>query len=147
MQRVNRDRYADAGQTQSVKEIGERIVALRRAMGLSQPALARLVGIKQPSLHAIESGKTKKLRGDTLAGLCRALNVSPDTLLGHRGPSTEESLLHESEMVAIWRSLTPQDRDHLLAIARALAGRMVPRAADRTGRGPSTTQSGKLTQQ
>lgn len=115
---------------------------------MSPSELARAIGIKQPSMHNIESGKTKKLRGDTLAGLCRVLNISPEALLAGAHQSSE-SLLHESELTAIWRRLTPEDRDHLLAIARALASRMTPRktagAPPSPSAAPSTTRTGPLT--
>jgi DNA-binding Xre family transcriptional regulator len=94
---------------------------LRVSRRLSQPELARRVGISQPSLHNIESDKTKALRGDTLAGLCRELNISPEVLLGRRRVDTEEALLHEAEMIGLFRAMPPEAQDHVLAIARALA--------------------------
>lgn len=101
--------------------IGERIVALRKQLGLSQPELARLVGISQPSMHNIEAGKTKELRGKTLAGLCRVLNSTPDVLLGNRKGPSGESVVHEAEMLALWRLLSPADQAHILSVAKAFA--------------------------
>lgn len=103
--------------------IGKRIEALRIAKGLSQTALAKRVGISQPSLSNIEKDKTETLRGETLAGLCAALDVSPDVILRGRGRDPE-SILFERELVAAWREMTPEDQQHLLAVARALRERM-----------------------
>lgn len=137
--------YCGAAETFGMPSMGDRIVDLRTALGLSQPELARRIGIKQPSLHNIESGKTKTLRGATLAGLCRVLNVTPEILLqGSRRARSNESVLHEAELLAIWRSLTDADRTHLLAVARALASRPKPPGPGGPSR-PATTDHGALT--
>lgn len=136
---VNSPAYVESLDYQAVDTIGSRIVALRTARGMSQPELARQIGIKQPSLHNIETGKTVTLRGATLAGLCRVLNVHPEAILGGGSAPTagqREAMLHESEIIAIWRSLTPGDQDHLLAIARALSQRMTPRGSAMAPRAP-----------
>ena len=104
-----------------VATIGQRIRTLRVSRRLTQPELAKRIGIAQPSLHNIESDKTKTLRGETLAGLCRELNVSPDVLLGKRKVVSEEALLHEAEMIGLFRSMPTEAQDHVLAVARALA--------------------------
>lgn len=127
--------------------IGERIKTLRKARRLSQPALARLVGISQPSLANIEADKTKTLRGETLAGLCRVLDVAPDVLLGKRRVPSEESLLHESELLGLWRALSEANQEHLLAVARALATKpRAPRGSTGATGAPSTTRHGSLTE-
>jgi transcriptional regulator with XRE-family HTH domain len=117
----NRHVYCRPRNTLGVSTIGERIRTLRISRRLSQPELAQRIGIKQPSLHNIESDKTKTLRGETLAGLCRELNVSPDVLLGKRKIVSEEALLHEAEMIGLFRSMPHEAQNHVLAIARALA--------------------------
>lgn len=142
----NRRIYQSGCNTSAVASIGERIKTLRTARRLSQPDLARLVGIKQPSLHNIESDKTKTLRGETLAGLCRVLNVSPDVLLGKRRVPSDETLLHESELLALWRALPQANQEHLLAVARALATKpRTPRPSTQAG-SPTTTKHGSLTE-
>ena len=143
---VNSPIYAFLSDAQAVQTTGQLIVTLRMARGMSQPALAKAIGISQPSMHAIESGKTKKLRGDTLAGLCRVLNVSPDVLLGKRRLPNNEALLHEAELVSIWRSLTHEAQMHMLAVARALAGSVPPRPFEPGPTIGHTTQAGRLTE-
>lgn len=115
--------YHDAREDRRMPSIGTRIAALRAARGLDQTELARRIGISQPSMSNIESGKTQRLRGDTLAGLCRELHVHPDVILKGTAARTTESTLMESEVLGLWRALTPQDQEHLLAVARALAAR------------------------
>ena len=139
--------------------LGERIVALRSALGWSQTELAKRVGISQPSMHNIETGATKTLRGATLAGLCRTLNVSPDVLLGNKRSLSQEAVLHEAEILALWRALGDAEQEHLLATARAFARKPVPdnttpaakphgktgKPSRREGDSPATTGHGKLT--
>jgi len=127
-------------------DIGALIVTLRKSRGLSQPGLAKAIGVSQPSMHAIETGKTKKLRGDTLAGLCRVLNITPDVLLGKRRLPSSEALLHEAELLSIWRSLKEETQAHLLAVARALAGALPPDPYATGATIGHTTQAGRLTE-
>jgi transcriptional regulator with XRE-family HTH domain len=129
-----------------VATTGQKVKTLRQARRLSQPALAKLVGISQPSLANIESDKTKTLRGETLAGLCRVLNVSPDVLLGRRRVSSDESLLHESELIGLWRSLSQANQEHLLAIARALGAKPKRPQANAEVDGKRTTTHGHLSE-
>ena len=85
----NRGVYPSAPNTADMDDdnvLGRRIAALREAKGLSQPALAKLIGIAQPSLSDIESGKTRSLKGNTLAGLIKHLDVTAESLLD---PSAE----------------------------------------------------------
>jgi transcriptional regulator with XRE-family HTH domain len=103
--------------------IGDRIIALRTALGLKQNQLARLIKISQPSLSAIESGKTKELKGPTLERACKVLRTNPDWLnhgVGAPGPiqvATDEYL----EIVDLWRLLNNESKNFLLTTARALA--------------------------
>lgn len=65
--------------------INERILALRRAAGLSQEALAEQVGVSRQAIGKWESGAS--LPGlDNLQELARALGVSCDELLTGKSP-------------------------------------------------------------
>jgi len=100
--------------------MGARIKALREAQGLSITEAARRIGIKQPSMSNIESGKTVKLRGDTLSAICRVFGASPDFILRGYANSTEATLM-ESELVRLWRAMPEDQRPHVLAVIRAMA--------------------------
>lgn len=72
----------------------DRIVAQRRAMGLSQEALAQAGGVTRQAIGAIESGRTQP--GVALAlAIARALNVSVEELFG--GAADEEIALRTDE--------------------------------------------------
>jgi transcriptional regulator with XRE-family HTH domain len=64
--------------------LAELIKTRREARRISQAELARRIGISKAALSDIESGKTRSLRGTTMAALSRELGLSPDELSGKR---------------------------------------------------------------
>jgi transcriptional regulator with XRE-family HTH domain len=111
--------------------IGSRIRARRKALGLTQVDLAVAAGVKQNTLSDIETGKTAEMEGSTLAGLCRELRLTPEYLVfGHGVAEDTDLAMIESEMVAIIRSISPEQREMLLGMARGAyelaAGRSRP---------------------
>ena len=102
--------------------IGARVRALRKKRGYSQQELASLVGITQGSLSLIERNGTAIPAGDTVAGLCRALQTTPDFLIAGGGdPDSIESAMQEHELVFIWRGLPPEARRLVIENANATA--------------------------
>lgn len=100
--------------------IGARVRALRKKRGYSQQELASLVGITQGSLSLIERNETVIPAGDTVAGLCRALQTTPDFLIAGGGdPDSIESAMQEHELVYLWRGLPQEAR--ALVIENAIA--------------------------
>lgn len=75
-------------------------------------------------MHNIESGKTKNLRGKTLAELSRVLGAAPEVILG-KGSFTEAQLL-EAEMLSLWRQLDEAQHTTILALIRGLVGVKAP---------------------
>jgi hypothetical protein len=69
-------------------------------------------------MHAIESGKTKTVKGTTLANLSRVLGATPEMILG-KGLITE-SVLHEAEFLSMWRKLAPSQQEAVMGIVRGL---------------------------
>lgn len=103
---------------------GERIKDLRKSMGLTQPELAELAKIKQASLSELETGETKRPRGDTLVRIAKALQVDPDWLITGAGSPARAVQPDEAqqELLAIWNDLAEANRIALMATARALLG-------------------------
>ncbi|CAK0768915.1 HTH-type transcriptional regulator, cell division transcriptional repressor [Gammaproteobacteria bacterium] len=62
--------------------IGEKIRQRRVELGLSQTALAKKIGIKGAAVSLWETGGTKTLKGDNLLKVAKALEVSPEWLIG-----------------------------------------------------------------
>ena len=67
---------------QDLKTIGENIVRLRKARGMTQEDLAGAAEIDRSYLSEIENGH-KNFSMDILAKLISALDVSPNEILGN----------------------------------------------------------------
>jgi transcriptional regulator with XRE-family HTH domain len=102
--------------------VGQRIRALRLAMGMEQGQLARLAKIKQSTLSDLERGDSKNPRGDTLVQIAAALHVDHDWLMTGEGlPQRKlQPDIDQSELLAIYTALTSGNRGALMATARAL---------------------------
>lgn len=104
-----------------MSSIGARVRQLREDREMKSSELARAIGIRQPSLIDIEKGRTKTLRGNTLARLCEELRTTADFLLyGEMAPAGIELALMERELTMALRALTPERRIALIEYARFL---------------------------
>ena len=68
------------GDEKLLKEIGQRINARRKEMGLTQEALAERMEVSIQMISNLELGK-KAIRPENLVKLCDALGVSADYIL------------------------------------------------------------------
>lgn len=66
-------------------ELGLRVKAAREAAGLSQAELAERVGMRQTGIGSIEAGDVERPR--KIIEIARALNVTPEALLGDKLPT------------------------------------------------------------
>lgn len=99
-------------------QLGNNITRLREERGLNQTELARLAKISQPTLWAIESGKSKKPRWETIVSISEALGVSPVYLSTGTGA---EMLLTDDlkELLTIFAKLPPEQRQALIALIKS----------------------------
>ena len=102
---------------------GERIRAMRETKGMNQTQLAKKAGIEQPSLSQIETGDTRTLRGKTLMGLAKALEVNPQWILTGRDSLVEPQTLtvEETELLALYRTLDTVDAERIISFARTMS--------------------------
>ena len=63
-----------------LKNMGQRILARRKILGLTQDDLAEMIGVTPPMISNLEQGK-KAIRPDNLAKVCKALGLSTDFVL------------------------------------------------------------------
>lgn len=74
------------------KQLGNRIAALRKEMGLTQVQLAEILGISQQHMASFEAGR-RKVSASSIPLLAQLFGVSTDDLLGlqdkpaKRGPT------------------------------------------------------------
>ena len=70
-----------------LRQIGNRLLALRKDRGLTQMELAEKAGLADRTYADIERG-TVNMRMSTLVKICEALNIRPnDLLLSYEQPS------------------------------------------------------------
>ena len=103
--------------------LGQRLRSLRRAAGLTGPALAARTGISQPKISKVETGRVVPSVEDVQA-LAQALDASPDVTA-----SLVEHAHGLSDQIRAWRALrrqqlaAHQDRArHLEATATEITG-------------------------
>lgn len=72
-----------------LREIGRRVLQLRRARGLTQKALARKSRLSESHVYRIEQGFNMGV--GTLLAVARALSVPPHTFFSLEAPHTTDS--------------------------------------------------------
>lgn len=107
-----------------------RLKEMLDARELSQSELARRVGITQATIYKLLAGEiygTKHLHR-----IARELGTTPAYLSGETddptadAPAAPELDSAERELVDVYRSMTPRDRDLLLNVARSMNGTPMP---------------------
>lgn len=68
------------GDTEFLKEMGQRIMAHRKSLRMTQEELAEKVGVSTQMISNLELGK-KAIRPENLAKVCDALGLSADFVL------------------------------------------------------------------
>jgi DNA-binding XRE family transcriptional regulator len=77
----------------NMRTMGERISLWRCRAGLSQHELAKQAGIEVMTVARLERGTKKRLKGEPLAQLAKALSITTDYLLGIADEDDESGLL------------------------------------------------------
>lgn len=96
----------------------DKIVALRKKLGISMNELARRSGIRGPSMHAIEKGTVKEIRASTLMGIASALGVRLQDII--RVPNRGKTDI-AVEALSTFSELTPSNQQAILAAMLSLA--------------------------
>lgn len=92
--------------------IGNRLLAARKRMGMTQAEAAEAAGLSDRTYADIERG-TVNMRTETLLKICRALHVTPDVIL------TEETASPASQQEELFdrlSQLNPRDRETALRL-------------------------------
>ena len=90
----------------NIREIGEKLLAVRKKAGLTQVEVAELAGLSDRTYADIERGETN-MRVETLLRICKVLKVTPDQVLTQDDPIAVdmETILEEL------RACSPKDQD------------------------------------
>lgn len=97
--------------------MGLRIKELRESRGLSQAELGDMARISRSQLSEIENER-KPANTIRLAAIAKALGVTVDELFTEDAADTYRTLI-----IDLMREMSPDDRDAILRMARALARR------------------------
>ena len=94
------------------RTIGNKLLAVRKRMGLTQTEVAEAAGLSDRTYADIERG-TVNMRIETILRICNALHITPDEVL------TEESISPSSKQDELWERLNScnsKDRETALQL-------------------------------
>ncbi len=92
------------------RKIGNRLLALRKSMGMTQAEVAEAAGLADRTYADIERGTTN-MRTETLLQICNVLHITPDEIL------TEGSITLSSkqeELIERLNSCSPKNKETAL---------------------------------
>lgn len=92
--------------------IGNKLLAIRKRMGLTQAEVAEAAKLSDRTYADIERG-TVNMRIETILRICNALHITPDEVL------TEENMpltAQQDELIARLNACTPQNRETALQL-------------------------------
>lgn len=95
-----------------MRVVGNKLLALRRRMGMTQAELAEAAGLSDRTYADIERGSVN-MRTETVLRICQVLHVTPDAIF------TEEAETVSSRQAELWERLNacnPKDRETALRL-------------------------------
>jgi transcriptional regulator with XRE-family HTH domain len=103
-----------------MEKLGTRIKKLRKKLELSQRQVAERIGLTQEAVSQLERFPDRIPSSDTLSNLAKFFQVDPEWLLTGKGQQSPISSLapEESELILLFRAVSPAARDYLLARVR-----------------------------
>ena len=94
------------------RKIGNKLLAIRKRVGLTQAELAEAAGLSDRTYADIERGSVN-MRTETILRICNALHITPDEIL------TEQNTSLNSKQEEIWNRLnacSPKNRETALQL-------------------------------
>lgn len=95
-----------------LRAIGNKLLNIRRRMGMTQAEVAEAAGLADRTYADIERG-TVNMRTETFLRICSVLHITPDEVL------TEESTSLSAQQEKLWERLNacnPRDRETALEL-------------------------------
>ena len=95
-----------------MREIGNKLLAIRKRMGMTQVEVAEAAGLSSRTYADIERG-TVNMRVETALKICETLHITPDEIL------TEDSPSLTSRQNELWERLcacSPKDKETALSL-------------------------------
>lgn len=95
-----------------LQKIGNRLLKLRKRMGMTQAEVAEAAGLSDRTYADIERGSVN-MRTETVLRICEVLHITPDEIF------TEESASLNARQAELWGRLdacSPKDRQTALEL-------------------------------
>lgn len=130
---AHRHRDSSPGYLCCMATLGNRVRALRKSLGYTQPKLAALAGVGQSTISELENGIIPTPGAEIVTALCSALKTNVEWLLHGRGQSgpTENAIgFDEVEALALMRKLDDSHRQAWLSSGRALLMHQTGKASE-----------------
>ena len=105
----------------------DRLIELRKHLGLTQARLGQLVGLSDGSVSRIESGQT--IIGDKhIKLICGTLGINETWLKTGEGPMFTEEIPGQKQLLEAFRQLSPGGRKTAIKVAEVLLDSEAERA-------------------
>jgi len=98
--------------------IADRIAQRCKELGISEEAAEKRAGISKGWVSAIRSKRTQSPRADRAALMARVLGVNTDWLVTGEGDPRARPSQDETDLLAAYREMTPEEREAVLRILR-----------------------------
>lgn len=95
-----------------LRTIGNRLLSIRKRMGMTQAEVAESAGLSDRTYADIERG-TVNMRTETILRICNVLHITPDEIL------TEENASLTARQEELWERLNacnPKDKETALQL-------------------------------
>ena len=94
------------------REIGNKLLAIRKRSGMTQMEVAELADLSNRAYADIERGSSN-MRVDTIIKICNALHITPDEILTS---DTEEITAQHEELLQRLNACSPKDKETALQL-------------------------------
>ena len=92
--------------------IGNKLLSIRKRMGLTQADVAEAAGLSDRTYADIERGSVN-MRAETILRICKVLHITPDEILTEDGTS---SVSYEKELLTRLDACNPKDKETALQL-------------------------------
>lgn len=94
------------------RKIGNRLLAFRKRMGMTQAEVAENAGLSDRTYADIERGSAN-MRTETLLKICEVLHITPDEVLTEESNTLREK---QEELIARLNACSPKDKQTALTL-------------------------------
>lgn len=95
-----------------LRKVGNKLLAVRKRMGLTQAEVAEAAGLSDRTYADIERG-TVNMRMETILRICSVLHITPDEVLTENSNSLSAQ---QAELLERLDACNPKDRETALQI-------------------------------